>query len=130
MSNVIIPFKGRTVDLESPVYIYRCLNRKGRVFSIKQKDKVVAHTNELAIKDVEFIIHQAAKKRVLQTGERNVHAFIKGKICNLKQKYQVYPVKYNPYKDDTFFCNDKPIIYADCAIVTNTGVLAPEQVLR
>lgn len=102
---MIIPFKNRIVDLEQPVYMYRCLNRKGFTFSIKQNGLVVGHTTNLILKNCEFIVNKAGKLKALETGIRNVHAFIKGYIGDLDNLHP-YKVKlelnYNPFSVTKF----------------------------
>src|SRR5690554_667673 len=75
------PYKNREINLEKEVEVYRCLNRKGKVYSIKQDGLVVAHTDALTMRDVKFIINQSGKKRCIDKKVRNVHAYIKGKIA-------------------------------------------------
>jgi hypothetical protein len=79
--NIIKSFKNRKIDYSKPVYCYRnthCKNEK--VYSIKQGGRVVAHTRQIMLKDCEFIINEAGRKKVLETGKKFVHAYIKGEI--------------------------------------------------
>lgn len=98
----LIPFKGRTLDIKAPVLVYRCLNRKGKIYSIRQKDLVVGHSTDIIISNAEFIINKSGKKTAIRTNERNVHAFIKGFI-NLDESYLLtHRVGYNPFSQDGF----------------------------
>lgn len=107
MSDVKIqytPFKGRKLDVSSCVYVYRCLNRKGIIYSIKQKGYVVGHvdatTQNLTLENCDFIINKSGKERACKTHVRNVYAYIKGNITHnfLRQKYDGV-LTYNPFDD-------------------------------
>ena len=95
------PFKGREIDYDKPVEVYRCLNRKGKIFSIRQNGLVVAHTGAFILKDCELIVNKAGKKRSMETGERNVHAFIKGYLTDI---YDIkltmsWLLRYDPFSE-------------------------------
>ena len=81
LGNRITPYKGRTLDMERPVLVYRRLRSKGVNYSLKQDNRVVAHSDCLMLGDVEFIVSKAGNERVRRTKEKNVHAFAKGKIA-------------------------------------------------
>jgi len=101
------PFKGRTVNLDKEVDFYRCLNRKGFVFSIRQDGLVVAHTDKVVLKDCKLIVNKSGKERCLKTKTRNVHAFVRGKIgdiYDIKNEFS-FILKYNPYEDLGFHVN-------------------------
>ena len=84
--NIITPFKNRTIDMSKPVRVYRNLNAKksaGVVWSILQNGLVVAHSNSVLLVDARAVVRPAGQKRLKETGKKNVHAFIEGKVCNL-----------------------------------------------
>jgi len=91
-------FKNRILDSSKKVDVYRCLNRKGFVFSIRQSGFVVAHAENVTIENVNFIINLAGKKRVIKEQQKNVHAFLRGYISNLDTTLTTI-LKYNPYND-------------------------------
>lgn len=102
-------FKKRKLDFDEPVHIYRNLNRKGRVFSIKQKGLVVAHTEYFVLKDCSFIIQKKAKEKAIKEQRRNVHAFIKGYLGTEEDILNSFSwiLKYDPfYKKGFIVCND------------------------
>lgn len=95
----MIPYKNRNILFDEKVEIYRCLNRKGYVFSIRQNGKVVAHTESIVLKDCDLIVNNAGKKNCIKTKQRNVHAFVKGFITNktdIKLTFS-FILKYNPF---------------------------------
>ncbi len=115
LGNRIEPFKRRNINLNEPVLVYRALNRKGRVYSLKQNGFVVGHTTCLMLANAKFIISKAGQDRARKTKERNVHAFVKGKICvkgrlsvtaedgEKNERLQLpVAITYNPFVNDTF----------------------------
>ena len=105
----IISYRGRTVDTNSKLEVYRCLNRKGRWFSIRQGGLVRAHTTMIKLEQVEFKVNLQGKKRARESGIRNVHATITGWITNKELKDPIGNVSYNPFSLEGFLCNGQPI---------------------
>ena len=101
----IKPFKDREVDLNSKVELYRCLNRSGYVFSLRQNGLVVGHTDNIVLKDCTMHINQAGKDRCIEKQERNVHAFIRGFLGTREDIVYgpAFPLHYNPYDYEGFF---------------------------
>lgn len=132
--NAIKPFKGRTIDESQPVLLYRNIKRKGKIYSIKQKNVVVAHTTAICLKDVTFVINKGAKAEAIRSKIRNVHAFIKGYITpngmgtTAKNNDLPVPVKYNPFSDLGFYheitINKKEMNGARFIIANHEGVKA------
>lgn len=121
----IFPFKNRSVQLDKPVEIYRCLNRKGKIYSIRQRGVVVAHTDNITIKNCTFVVNEAGKKKAIETSERNVHAFIRGFIEKRFRANSLLTVKYNPFSTHGFLCvNRGSISKARYVVIDRTGVKA------
>jgi hypothetical protein len=117
--------------METTVYIYR--NLRKRCYSIMHKGRVIGYATSLFLRDVEFVVRPAGQKKVRETKQKNVHAFVKGRIVEddparvegwrqlglivngLDQK----GVMYNPYKFDTFVDTlyHKPIHKAESALL-------------
>ena len=75
--------------------------------SIMFKGKVLEHSSEFFLKDVEFRVSQAGRSRVLREKRKNVHAF----VCGIPDDgwgvdQTERRVTYNPYKYNSF-------VYAD-----------------
>lgn len=122
------------------VRVYRNLHK--RCYSILHKVPRVGwrlrgHVDMIFLEDVEFIVSEAGRKRVLVTKRKNVHAFIEGeeidfirnplKIKNLADdKLSQKLVKYNPYAGESFMLltpNDRlPIFRAKYAILAGPWV--------
>jgi hypothetical protein len=101
----IIPYKSRDVDLSKKVRMYRCLNKKGFVFSLSQKGKVIGHTSDIVLKDCSLIIMESGKNRCLREKQRNVHAFVEGFVAadtDIKLAFS-FLLNYNPYEDKKFY---------------------------
>lgn len=112
------------------VFVYRNLNQKGYVYSVKLledplKGRVVGHAHGLRLHNCQFVVSQAGRNRVLQTKRKNVHAGIVGDLVavvgyktrihdagllldhyNEETWIKTYPpgvpVSYNPYLYSTF----------------------------
>ena len=101
--NNIEPFKNRTIDFNKPVRVFRNLHKKGRWYSIQQKNKTVAHTNNLLLENCELIVNEKTRQRVVKTGKKEVHAYVKGFIANSIPISQMdFKLEYDPFKNKNF----------------------------
>jgi len=74
--------------------------------------KVIAHLESLVLTNCTFKVSEKGRQRVLREQQKNVHAGIEGDLalytpntkCRLGRR-----VKYNPYTQSTFTCEDQPI---------------------
>jgi hypothetical protein len=98
----IKPFKDRVLDPNKKVHVYRCLNRKGHVFSIRQNGYVVAHTTHISLRNVSFEVNYSGKMRAQERKMRNVHAYIEGYVCDDFTTTFTTPITYNPFKSINF----------------------------
>lgn len=71
---------------------------------------VTDHVQEAMVKDAEFVVQPSGLKRFKETGIKNVHAFVRGKMVD---EYSMMPslddaerVRYNPKVQDHFFLAD------------------------
>jgi len=94
-------YKERSVDFNKSVTVYRCLNRRGNVYSIKQGSLVVAHTTNLTLRDITFHVDESGRQRCIKKKQRNVHAWAIGYINDtfIKCYREIF---YNPYKNESF----------------------------
>ena len=134
-NNVITPFKGRTINIDKPIIVYRNLTREGKVYSIKQGSLVVAHTTAICIREPEFIVSPSGKRRALKEMRRNVHAYIKGMYDTDGMGTSAHNndlpahIKYKPFNKLGFYCDNlttKPfeVIGATFCIINKDGVRA------
>jgi hypothetical protein len=98
---MIDPYKERAVDLNRPVEMYRCLNRSGFTFSIRQFGRVVGHTSDIVLKDCVFRVSNGGKKRCIEEKTRNVHAYIKGTVGSKEDIFMTasFKLNYDPYSE-------------------------------
>lgn len=96
----ITPFKGRTINKNEPVKIYRNLNDKS--LSIVQDRLVVGHTQNICLVNCKYKVG-SGRERVLIENRKNVHAYVIGLIYDkpLTTKLDI-SVAYNPYLYETF----------------------------
>lgn len=71
----------------------------------KAHGRVLNHTNYIVLHDVDWVVQQAGRRRVLKEGKKNVHAFGRGYLGKALPSTKCIweaVVKYNPYKYDCF----------------------------
>ena len=127
------------------VYVYRNLTKGCWSLKSLKTGKVVAHADNLVLKDVIFKVSEAGRQRVLRDKRKNVHAGVVGTIQpptgpeGARHLGSGYfnglnwigrPVTYNPYKGGTFvtrgpYPNDLgPVYRSDGAIFNGSSVYA------
>ena len=121
------------------VEVYK--NLRKQCYSIRQKGKVIGYALVLAMSNVDFVVQQGGRKRVLESGQKNVHAFLRGDIhlcdtdksefdlpynlqSSIYDSFHSHPIywldfNYNPFVSDTFMANDKPIHNAKTVYMDN-----------
>lgn len=109
--------------MEMKVKLYRNLHKKGVVYSVQHKGKVIAYTSDLILRDVKFVVRKKGQEKVRASKRKNVHAFITGTM--LDESYVSYfgdtqdIAYYNPYTCETFVNSEKkPIHTAEWARVS------------
>ena len=73
-------------------FIYRNLH-KG-TFSIRYDGKVVAYMNRMMLPKTEFRVNEGGRKRVLESGQKNIHAFA------ISHDYHQYTKDTKQFMDD------------------------------
>lgn len=97
--------KGRKVNSEKVVYVYRNLKHKGKkVYSLKQGSLVVAHSSDLFLVNCSFKVNTKGVERIRKNKRKEVVAFVCGYVgqLNFFGKSDKKVVKFNPYLNDTF----------------------------
>lgn len=59
-------------------------NIRKRCYSIRYKGNVIAHAKEVLLADPEFVVSEAGRQRVLDSGHKNVHAGVRGEIVGAR----------------------------------------------
>lgn len=93
-------FKNRTIDPDEPVRVYRNLHKNS--FSVVQHGLVVAHMDQLCLRDAKPYVNETGRQRVIKNKRKEVHAWIEGTLCQDPAPRNRLLVKYNPYKHSRF----------------------------
>jgi hypothetical protein len=81
----------------------------------KRSWRVVGHPESLNMRNVSFKVNENRRQGVVQTGTKQVHAFVRGILAEDKDLVETTErVKYNPFKNSTFVdSEDLPVHRAD-----------------
>lgn len=113
--NEVYSFKGRTIDLEKPIRIFRNLTKKGIWYSVRQGSLTVAHAKAICVRNCTFIVNEKVRQRVAKNRKKEVHAFIEGMYTTsgmgttASRNDLPAEIKYNPYYDEFFKCSNLTI---------------------
>lgn len=88
------------------VFVYFNLHKKKWSVKCWRTKKVVAHLDEIYLKDCTFKVSQKGRERVLREKRKNVHAGIRGTTTEAFSLPDSRSVTYNPYKYDSFVFAD------------------------
>ena len=80
------------------VRVYRNLTDKCLSVRCMKTGRVIAHVLNIILEDVTFPVGQKQRRRVIETGHKNVHAFVQGYISTRKRLTKKRSVSYNPKK--------------------------------
>ena len=127
------------------VRVYKNLHKD--CYSVKSmegvsKGLVIAHCDNIVLKNVKYIMSERGRQRVLSTRQKNVHAYLEGEILSIVPRVdsnfrlpiyselpfsEVLSVTYNPYKYESFVYkeNETPIHISDYAILNENGIHVP-----
>ena len=116
-------YKNRELDSSKPVKVYR--NLHNNLLSVMQDNLVVAHAEELHLKDVSFHVQKAGQKKCRETRSKTVHAYAKGFINPEQAFYEKHNrISYNPYKNDGFTnSNGEEVIFISGLYLTSDGLM-------
>jgi hypothetical protein len=92
------------------LYIYRNLRTGG--FSVRHKGLVVERITEGVAFDVTFKVNEGGRQRVLREKQKNIHSFVVARglaRTTTRTAEGLSELKYNPYKQDCFTVDGKPI---------------------
>jgi hypothetical protein len=99
------------------VDVYRNLHLDGVLWSVRKTGgKVLMHAQSVYLIDVEFIVHESGRQRVLKEKKKNVHAFARGTLVLDHMQFvgrkmlSDHSATYNPYKYNSFMYKDDEIM--------------------
>jgi hypothetical protein len=124
-----------------PVLVYRNLShgRKSKpLYSVMQNGRVVRRTHAIMLRDVQFLVRESGRQRVLQQGRKNVPAFARGYVTGSAfgtDRHGRLPVviTYNPYVAGHFWEHTSgqwreelcaPVYGARCVVLNKFGMTA------
>ena len=121
-------------------------------WSVKDKETghVVAHADTVTLSDCEFVVNEKGRERVIEEKQKNVHAFVRGKVTGIDMadwmtKYpsrfenvgkaprkpnKAIAIGYNPYKYTTFVnrADETPVLESPKVVMkADRSVWAQEQ---
>lgn len=67
------------------IRVYRNLNNGKLSLLHKSLGRVLGYAESVLLTDVKFVILPGGKRRALETGQRNVHAFVEGDVLAAKE---------------------------------------------
>jgi hypothetical protein len=112
------------LDPRKPVKVYRNLHTG--LWSVKQ-GVVRFHTKCIFLTEVDFLVNEKNRQRVIREEKKNVHAYVQGFICDRPTYFAVgenwtiagcHEVTYNPYKNKHFVCRRGEVISAEvCGMI-------------
>jgi hypothetical protein len=109
------------------VRVYKNLHKN--CYSVKsvKTGLVVAHVDEIVLQNVKYLVYESGRKRVLESKQKNVHAFVEGYIIkSVIDLNKPSKVCYNPYKKGFFFycSNGRKITSSKYAKINRNGVFS------
>ena len=86
----------------TPVEVY--WNRTRKLWSVRdgRSRRVIAHATELCLIACTMHVSSSGRDRVLRSGVRNVHAWIRGTLVRCTQAPRLRRVSYNPFLAGAF----------------------------
>ena len=125
----LVKYKGRKLNKEVPVDIYRNVNKSGVWYSIRQLGRVVAYADLVMMLDCSFTVKMAGWRRYKKTGEKNVHAWIRGTFITARVKPYGEPsmadlstVTYNPKDVPCFISDGHGVGFARLVVADENGI--------
>ena len=97
------------------VRVYWNLHKQKYSVQDAKTNRVVAHVTAIALQDCKLTIRKSGQERARKEGRKNVHAFVTGMFYTDERYKNAWwidgarQVSYNPYKNDTFMRENKPI---------------------
>lgn len=99
-------------------------------FSVRSRatGRVTEHAGQVVLRNARFVVQPAGRRRVLATGVKNVHAFVRGELVATDAGIPVPDlldsITYNPARFTTFVdrATLEPVLERDIALCTiNNG---------
>lgn len=118
------------IDPLKPVRVFK--NWKLGCYSIMQDGRLKASARQVRLADVEFRVRQSGRKRMLEKGVRNVHAYAIGRLVDCVHPGEARDLSwlsgrgvfYDPNRFSAFVDSETalPVVYARAARFDEHGV--------
>jgi len=110
--------------LNKNVEVYYNLHKK--CLSVRKRGLVIDHVSSILLKNAEFVVQPAGRKRVVKEKRKNVHAYIRGErvaVASFDGKSE--RITYNPYKNKSFVSVEtgKPVYKKDIVSIVGKNIL-------
>ena len=110
--------------LNKNVEVYYNLHKK--CLSVRKRGLVIDHVSSILLKNAQFVVQPAGRKRVLKEKRKNVHAFVRGErvaVASFDGKSE--RITYNPYKYKSFVSVEtgKPVYKKDIVSIDGKNIL-------
>jgi hypothetical protein len=110
--------------LNKNVEVYYNLHKK--CLSVRKRGLVVDHVRSILLKNAEFVVQPAGRKRVLKEKRKNVHAYVRGErvaVASFDGKSE--RITYNPYKNKSFVSVEtgNPVYKKDIVSIVGKDIL-------
>ncbi len=119
------------IDQDRPVRVFK--NWKLGCYSIMQDGRLKASARQVRLADVEFRVRESGRRRMLDKGRRNVHAYAIGRLVDFVHPDEARELDrmsgrgafYDPKRFAAFVDSETevPVIYALAARFDERGVL-------
>ncbi|MBH8599280.1 MULTISPECIES: hypothetical protein [unclassified Thermoactinomyces] len=123
------PYNDRKVEIGQKVDVYK--NLRNGLWSIRDHSTglILGHADQLVLENTEFKISESGKRKAIQNGRRNVHAYVVGTLISFDVKDYVLPdrlVGYHFIYTKTFIDKktNEPIYTAKLVCFTKEAVFA------
>jgi len=118
------------IDLLKPVRVFK--NWKLGCYSIMQDGRLKASARQVRLVDVEFRVRQSGRRRMLESGVRNVHAYAIGRLIDFVHPDEPRRLEgmsgratfYDPMRFAAFVDSETevPVVYVGAAHFDERGV--------
>lgn len=111
-------------------HLPRLLGGEVNMLSVKDLGEPVRYASWVSLKNVEFKVHQRGRLRCIESGVRNVHAWVVGDRILVERDYTDsvprgwHRAVYDPWKGESFVDSVTllPVKYASMAILVGKDV--------
>lgn len=118
------------IDPDRPVRVFR--NWKHHCYSIMQGGVVRASARQVLLADVQFVVRESGRQRMIAEQRKNVHAYAVGRLVDHVhphdtrdlQRLDGRPLTYDAYRDASFVDADdgSAVWQADSVLLHERGV--------